>query len=257
MLKNLSNLFGKGSSDQKVAPQPIWEAESSDPGSDSVSLEVIETIRDLKCFLADGTMQVALFGSPSDLPDGWMRNCPWDQVFRSYPNLLPLDQRLTLQEAQKLAPLVDSLIDDADASDESLVAEDLEENDSGTESSDGVSTPQEAQKLAPLVDSLIDDADASDESLVAEDLEENDSGTESSDGESTPATAFRDWLKEVSEANSLDAKAVRRVAKALASEIQLRIEAGDSFKIGDLRFRSRTYSDNSKFSGFFSRVSRS
>lgn len=212
MLKNLSNFFGKGSSDQNVAPQPIWEAESSDPGSDSVSLEVIETIRDLKCFLADGTMQVALFGSPSDLPDGWMRNCPWDQVFRSYPNLLPLDQRLTLQEAQK---------------------------------------------LAPLVDSLIDDADASDESLVAEDLEENDSGTESSNGESTPATAFRDWLKEVSEANSLDAKAVRRVAKALASEIQLRIEAGDSFKIGDLRFRSRTYSDNSKFSGFFSRVSRS
>jgi len=212
MLKNLSNFFGKGSSDQNVAPQPIWEAESSDPGSDSVSLEVIETIRDLKCFLADGTMQVALFGSPSDLPDGWMRNCPWDQVFRSYPNLLPLDQRLTLQEAQK---------------------------------------------LAPLVDSLIDDADASDESLVAEDLEENDSGTESSDGESTPATAFCDWLKEVSEANSLDAKAVRRVAKALASEIQLRIEAGDSFKIGDLRFRSRTYSDNSKFSGFFSRVSRS
>lgn len=212
MLKNLSNFFGKGSSDQNVAPQPIWEAESSDPGSDSVSLEVIETIRDLKCFLADGTMQVALFGSPSDLPDGWMRNCPWDQVFRSYPNLLPLDQRLTLQEAQK---------------------------------------------LAPLVDSLIDDADASDETLVAEDLEENDSGTESSDGESTPATAFRDWLKEVSEANSLDAKAVRRVAKALASEIQLRIEAGDSFKIGDLRFRSRTYSDNSKFSGFFSRVSRS
>ena len=212
MLKNLSNFFGKGSSDQNVAPQPIWEAESSDPGSDSVSLEVIETIRDLKCFLADGTMQVALFGSPSDLPDGWMRNCPWDQVFRSYPNLLPLDQRLTLQDAQK---------------------------------------------LAPLVDSLIDDADASDETLVAEDLEENDSGTESSDGESTPATAFRDWLKEVSEANSLDAKAVRRVAKALASEIQLRIEAGDSFKIGDLRFRSRTYSDNSKFSGFFSRVSRS
>lgn len=212
MLKNLSNFFGKGSSDQIVAPQPIWEAESSDPGSDSVSLEVIETIRDLKCFLADGTMQVALFGSPSDLPDGWMRNCPWDQVFRSYPNLLPLDQRLTLQEAQK---------------------------------------------LAPLVDSLIDDADASDETLAAEDLEENDSGTESSNGESTPATAFRDWLKEVSEANSLDAKAVRRVAKALASEIQLRIEAGDSFKIGDLRFRSRTYSDNSKFSGFFSRVSRS
>ena len=212
MLKNLSNFFGKGSSDQNVAPQPIWEAESSDPGSDSVSLEVIETIRDLKCFLADGTMQVALFGSPSDLPDGWMRNCPWDQVFRSYPNLLPLDQRLTLQEAQK---------------------------------------------LAPLVDSHIDDADASDETLAAEDLEENDSGTESSNGESTPATAFRDWLKEVSEANSLDAKAVRRVAKALASEIQLRIEAGDSFKIGDLRFRSRTHSDNSKFSGFFSRVSRS
>ena len=102
MLKNLSNFFGKGSSDQNVAPQPLWESESSDEGGDTVSLEVIETVRDIKCFLADGSMQVALFGSPSELPDGWMRNCPWDQVFRSYPNLLPLDQRLSLQEAQKL-----------------------------------------------------------------------------------------------------------------------------------------------------------
>jgi hypothetical protein len=87
-----------------VAPQPLWESEPSDQGGDTVSLEVIETIRELKCFLADGKMQVALFGSPSELPDGWLRNCPWDQVFRSYPNLLPLDQRLSLQEAQKLVP---------------------------------------------------------------------------------------------------------------------------------------------------------
>ena len=65
MLKNLSNFFGKGSSDQNVAPQPLWESESSDEGGDTVSLEVIETVRDIKCFLADGSMQVALFGSPS------------------------------------------------------------------------------------------------------------------------------------------------------------------------------------------------
>ena len=113
MLKNLSNFFGKGSSGQNVAPQPLWESEPSDQGGDSVSLEVIETIRELKCFLADGKMQVALFGSPSELPDGWLRNCPWDQVFRSYPNLLPLDQRLSLQEAQK----VDNLSQDADSDD--------------------------------------------------------------------------------------------------------------------------------------------
>ena len=132
MLKNLSNFFGKGSSDQNVAPQPLWESEPSDKGGDSVSLEVIETIRELKCFLADGKMQVALFGSPSELPDGWLRNCPWDQVFRSYPNLLPLDQRLSLQEAQKLVPLLDGFSDNTETSDEPLLIEDPDERDSGS-----------------------------------------------------------------------------------------------------------------------------
>ena len=212
MLKNLSNFFGKGSSDQNVAPQPLWESEPSDQGGDSVSLEVIETIRELKCFLADGKMQVALFGSPSELPDGWLRNCPWDQVFRSYPNLLPLDQRLSLQEAQKLVPLLDGFRDDTETSDEPLPSEDPDESGPG-------SAPSESEKI--------------------------------------PATAFRDWVKDVSESSGFEAKAVKSVAKALASEIQQRIDAGDSFKLGPLRFHSCSFSNNNKFTGFFSRVSRS
>ena len=212
MLKNLSNFFGKGSSDQNVAPQPLWESEPSDQGGDSVSLEVIETIRELKCFLADGKMQVALFGSPSELPDGWLRHCPWDQVFRSYPNLLPLDQRLSLQEAQKLVPLLDGFSDNTETSDEPLLTEDPDESDPG-------SAPSESEKI--------------------------------------PATAFRDWVKDVSESSGFEAKAVKSVAKALASEIQQRIDAGDSFKLGPLRFHSCSFSNNNKFTGFFSRVSRS
>ncbi len=51
-------------------------------------------------------MHVALFGSPSELPDKWLRNDQWDQVFRSYPKIIPLDQRLSLHEAQVLVPLV-------------------------------------------------------------------------------------------------------------------------------------------------------
>ena len=212
MLKNLSNFFGKGSSDQNVAPQPLWESEPSDQGGDSVSLEVIETIRELKCFLADGKMQVALFGSPSELPDGWLRNCPWDQVFRSYPNLLPLDQRLSLQEAQK---------------------------------------------LVPLLDGFRDDTETSDEPLPSEDPDESGPGSAQSESEKIPATAFRDWVKGVSESSGFEAKAVKSVAKALASEIQQRIDAGDSFKLGPLRFHSCSFSNNNKFTGFFSRVSRS
>ena len=212
MLKNLSNFFGKGSSDQNVAPQPLWESEPSDQGVDSVSLEVIETIRELKCFLADGKMQVALFGSPSELADGWMRNCPWDQVFRSYPNLLPLDRRLSLQEAQK---------------------------------------------LVPLLDGFRDDTETSDEPLPSEDPDESGPGSAQSESEKIPATAFRDWVKDVSESSGFEAKAVKSVAKALASEIQQRIDAGDSFKLGPLRFHSCSFSNNNKFTGFFSRVSRS
>jgi hypothetical protein len=212
MLKNLSNFFGKGSSDQNVAPQPLWESEPSDQGVDSVSLEVIETIRELKCFLADGKMQVALFGSPSELPDGWLRNCPWDQVFRSYPNLLPLDRRLSLQEAQK---------------------------------------------LVPLLDGFRDDTETSDEPLPSEDPDESGLGSAQSESEKIPATAFRDWVKDVSESSGFEAKAVKSVAKALASEIQQRIDAGDSFKLGPLRFHSCSFSNNNKFTGFFSRVSRS
>ena len=212
MLKNLSNFFGKGSSDQNVAPQPLWESEPSDQGGDSVSLEVIETIRELKCFLADGKMQVALFGSPSELPDGWLRNCPWDQVFRSYPNLLPLDQRLSLQEAQK---------------------------------------------LVPLLDGFSDNTETSDEPLPTEDPDESGPGSAQSESEKIPATAFRDWVKDVSESSGFEAKAVKSVAKALASEIQQRIDAGDSFKLGPLRFHSCSFSNNNKFTGFFSRVSRS
>ena len=212
MLKNLSNFFGKGSSDQNVAPQPLWESEPSDQGGDSVSLEVIETIRELKCFLADGKMQVALFGSPSELPDGWLRNCPWDQVFRSYPNLLPLDQRLSLQEAQK---------------------------------------------LVPLLDGFSDNTETSDEPLLTEDPDESGPGSAQSESEKIPATAFRDWVKDVSESSGFEAKAVKSVAKALASEIQQRIDAGDSFKLGPLRFHSCSFSNNNKFTGFFSRVSRS
>ena len=110
MLKNLSNFFGRGGSEPSAESTPSQFQEPDD----GLALEVVEVIQGVKCFLADGKMQVALFGSPSDLPDGWMRNCPWDEVFRTYPNLLPLDQRLSLQEAQALVPFVAGFCSDAE-----------------------------------------------------------------------------------------------------------------------------------------------
>ena len=212
MLKNLSNFFSRGASKGNVAPEPEWETSQSQESTESVSLEVFETITELKCFLVDGKMQVALFGSPSELPDGWVRNCSWDAVFRSYPNLLPLDQRLSLREAQQRIPLGEGFSDEEGFGDEPLPADVSEESD-------------------PV--------------------------SESSGRQAIPTTAFRDWVKEVSDASGYDAKAVKTVAKALASEIQQRIDAGDSFKLGPLRFRSCPFSNNNTFTGFFSRVTRS
>ena len=199
MLKNLSNFFGRGGSEPSADPTPPTAQEPDD----ELALEVVEVIQDVKCFLADGSMQVALFGSPSDLPDGWMRNCPWDQVFVTYPNLLPLDQRLSLQEAQALVPFVAGFCSDAEEPEADPDAE---------------------------ADTLAND-------------------------KKIPAIPFRDWVQGVSEASGLEAKQVKRVAKALAAETQQRIEAGDSFKLGPLRFRTRPV--NGKRSGFTSRVSRS
>lgn len=212
MLKNLSNFFARGASKGNVAPEPEWETAQSPQSEEPVDLEVLETITDLKCFLVDGKMEVGLYGSPSELPDGWVRNCPWDSVFRSYPNLLPLDQRLSLREAHKLVPLVEGFGGDVGFGDEAPPAEDSE-----------VSDPVSGQSVR----------------------------------ETVPTTAFRDWIQEVSDASGYDAKAVKTVAKALASEIQRRIDAGDSFKIGPLRFRSCPFSNNNTFTGFFSRVTRS
>ena len=48
---------------------------------------------------------MALFGSPSDLADNWLRNCRWDDVFDIYPKQLPLDQRLPLRNAHSIVPL--------------------------------------------------------------------------------------------------------------------------------------------------------
>ena len=62
-------------------------------------------------------MQVEIFGSLSELPDGWLRNDQWGQVFRAYPNMLPLDQRFSLHEAQTLVPLVDGFSEDVESSD--------------------------------------------------------------------------------------------------------------------------------------------
>lgn len=200
MLKNLSNFFGRGGSEPSAESTPSQFQEPDD----GLALEVVEVIQGVKCFLADGKMQVALFGSPSDLPDGWMRNCPWDEVFRTYPNLLPLDQRLSLQEAQALVPFVAGFCSDAEE---------------------------------PEADS---DAEA--------DTPANDK---------IPAVAFRDWVQGVSDASGFEAKQVKRVAKALAAEMHQRIDAGDSFKLGPLRFRTRPVNANGKRSGFTSRVSRS
>ena len=212
MLKKLSNFFMKNSSDDNVAPKPEWLSTDTQDVEDSLSMQAAESIQGLKCFLADGKLMVALFGSSSELSDGWLRNCAWDQVFCSYPNLLPLEQRLSLQEAQRLAPLVDSFTVDADLGDEFL----------------GDNNP-----------------------------EESEAGSESSSQAKIKATAFRDWVQEVSDASEVEAKAVKSVANALFSEIQQRIDAGDSFRIGGLKFRTRPFKEHNKNSGFFSSVIRS
>jgi len=107
-----------------------------------------------------------------------------------------------------------------------------------------------------LLDGFRDDTETSDEPLPSEDPDESGPGSAQFESEKIPATAFRDWVNDVSESSDFEAKVVKSVAKALASEIQQRIDAGDSFKLGSLRFRSCS-SSNKKFTGFFSRVSRS
>jgi hypothetical protein len=69
---------------------------------------------------ADGKMQVVMFVPPSELPDGCVLNDQWDQVFHSYPKLLPLNQILSLQDAQMLVPLMDGFSEDGESSDELL-----------------------------------------------------------------------------------------------------------------------------------------
>ncbi|MDB4336437.1 hypothetical protein N9996_02500 [Synechococcus sp. AH-603-M21] len=107
-------------------------SESSPPQAqelgDGLSLETIEIVRDVKCFLADGKMQVALFGSPSAYPDGWLVNLPWNQVFRSYPYEMPLDQSFSLQEAQTLAPFVEGLCNAPQTSEQTFPNQDQEVN---------------------------------------------------------------------------------------------------------------------------------
>jgi hypothetical protein len=129
-------------------------------------------------------------------------------VFATYPNLLPLDQRLSLQDAQALVPFVAGFCSDA------------EEPESDAEA----------------------DADAEADTAANDKI---------------PAVAFRGWVQGVSETSGFEAKQVKRVAKALAAEMQQRIDAGDSFKLGSLRFRTRPVNATGKRSGFTSRVSRS
>ena len=73
-------------------------------------------------------MQVALFGSPSSYPDGWLVNLPWNQVFRSYPYEMPLEQSLSVQEAQSLAPFVEGLCNAPQTSEQSFPNQDKEVN---------------------------------------------------------------------------------------------------------------------------------
>ena len=204
MFKNLADFFGRGSSQ----PSAQSSACPSQEPDDGLAQEVVEVIQDVKCFLADGKMQVALFGSPSDLADGWMRNCPWDEVFATYPNLLPLDQRLSLQDAQALVPFVAGFCSDA------------EEPEFDT------NAVAEAEADTPTSDRI-------------------------------PAVAFRDWVQGVSETSGFEAGLVKRVAKALAAEMQQSIDAGDSFNLGSLRFRTRPVNATGKRSCVIFRVSRS
>ena len=115
MMESFSNLFGRlVSKTGESSP-----SQAQDLG-DEYSLESIEIVRNVKCFLADDKIQVALFGSPSAYPDGWLVNLPWNQVFRSYPYEMPLDQSLSLQEAQTLAPFVEGLCNAPQTSEQSF-----------------------------------------------------------------------------------------------------------------------------------------
>ncbi len=122
-MESFTNLFGRlVSRTSESIPLQAQEL------GDGLSLETIEIVRNVKCFLADGKMQVALFGSPSAYPDGWLVNLPWNQVFRSYPYEMPLDQSLSLQEAQALAPFVEGLCNAPQTSEQSFPNQDQEVN---------------------------------------------------------------------------------------------------------------------------------
>ena len=122
-MESFSNLFGR------LVSKPVESCPSQvqDLG-DGYSLESIEIVRNVKCFLEDGKMQVALFGSPSPYPDGWLVNLPWNQVFRSYPYEVPLDQSLSLQEAETLVPFVEGLFNAPQTSEQSFPNQDKEVN---------------------------------------------------------------------------------------------------------------------------------
>ena len=96
MFKSISKLLGFS---HPNSPTPISLLnDHSVQSSSSDSKEIIES---LLCFVEDGQTFVALFGSPSDSADGWLRNCPWNEVFQVYPNILPFDQRVSLQEIER------------------------------------------------------------------------------------------------------------------------------------------------------------
>ncbi|WP_413439629.1 hypothetical protein [Synechococcus sp. MIT S9509] len=71
--------------------------------TDNSSQAALPFIEDVRCFLEEGQMQIAVFGYPSTFPDGWLFNRPWDQVFCNYPVMMPLDQRISFKEAISLA----------------------------------------------------------------------------------------------------------------------------------------------------------
>jgi hypothetical protein len=123
MMESFANLFGRlVSKSSESSPSQTQES------GDRLPSEVIEAVRNVKCFLGDGKMQVALFGSPSSYPDGWLVNLPWNQVFRSYPYEMPLEQSLSVQEAQTLAPLVEGLCNAPQTSEQSFPNQDKEVN---------------------------------------------------------------------------------------------------------------------------------
>lgn len=73
-------------------------------------------IHGVRCFVDEGSIYVALFGTPSELEDGWLCNSHWSEVFVSYPNTIPLEQYLTLKDADALVPLVARLRSDSASS---------------------------------------------------------------------------------------------------------------------------------------------